>query len=76
MEYKVSVLEYLLAPYKNMKLNELFAALEGKKSYIIALALVVFAFVGVYLGVLDQTKSFEIVLEALGLGALRSAIKK
>lgn len=76
MEFKVSVLEYLLAPYKSMSLKELFTIIEGKKTYLIMVALVVFAFGGVSLGILDQTKAFEIILEALGLGALRSAIKK
>lgn len=59
-----------------MKLKELILILEGKKTYLIMFALVAFSFIGVYLGILDQTKAFEIVLEALGLGALRSAIKK
>lgn len=76
MEFKVSVLKYLLAPYKSMTLKQLEAALKGYKSYIVMFALISFALGGIYMGVLDQAKAFEIILEALGLGALRSAIKK
>ena len=48
--------------------------LAGKKSYIVAVALVVYAVAGVYSGQLTQDAAVTLVLNGLGLGALRSAI--
>lgn len=50
--------------------------LEGKKSYIVAIALVVYAVTGVYTGNLSQDQAVTLVLNGLGLGALRAAIAK
>jgi hypothetical protein len=69
-------LKSYLTNTSNMKLKEIITILEGYKTYLIMAALVVFAFSGVSMGILDQTEAFKIILEALGLGALRSAIKK
>lgn len=48
--------------------------LAGKKSYIVVVALVVYAIAGVYTGQLTQDAAVALVLNGLGLGALRSAI--
>lgn len=57
-------------------IKEFITLVEGKKTYIIMCSMVVFAVIGVQQGILDQTKAFEIILESLGLGALRAAIRK
>lgn len=46
----------------------------GKRSYIVAVALVVYAIAGVYSGQLSQDAAVTLVLNGLGLGSLRSAI--
>lgn len=50
--------------------------LEGKKTYIVAALLVVFAGIGVYTHQLTADQAVVIVLNGLGLGALRSGINK
>ena len=54
----------------------MFTLLEGKKTYLISLALLSFAVLGLLLGQLDQIKAVELILEALGLAALRSGMAK
>ncbi len=48
--------------------------LSGKKTYIVAVALVIYAVAGVYTGQLSQDAAIQLVLNGLGLGALRNAI--
>lgn len=50
--------------------------LEGKKTYIVAALLVVFAGIGVYTHQLTADQAVVIVLNGLGLGTLRSGINK
>jgi hypothetical protein len=50
--------------------------LQGKKTYIVAAALVVYAVAGVYTGQLTQDAAITLVLNGLGLGALRAGISK
>lgn len=48
--------------------------LEGKKTYLVAGATVLYALLGVLLGFMDQMQATELVLAALGLSSLRSGI--
>lgn len=48
--------------------------LQGRKTYIIALATVSYAVVGLVLGLNTPDKAVELVLAALGLGALRNGM--
>jgi hypothetical protein len=48
--------------------------LQGKKTYIVAFAVVVQAAIGVYLGDYTTQTAITMVLSALGLGALRSGV--
>lgn len=48
--------------------------LAGKKTYIVAVALVIYAIAGVYSGQLSQDAAVTLFLNSLGLGSLRSAI--
>jgi hypothetical protein len=50
--------------------------LDGKKTYIVAALLIVFAVTGVLTGNLTADEAFVLVLNGLGLGALRSGISK
>lgn len=50
--------------------------LQGKKTYIVAAALVVYAVAGVYTGQLTQDAAITLVLNGLGLSALRAGISK
>ena len=49
-------------------------ALKGKKSYLVAAALIIYAAAAVYLGKMDYQTAITLVLNGLGLGALRNAI--
>lgn len=49
---------------------------DGYKSYIVMCAAVIYAIYGVYSGALGTNDALEVVLAALGLGGLRSAITK
>jgi len=48
---------------------------SGKKTYTIAILLLVFAIAGFTTGQLDQDQAVLIILNAFGLGGLRNAIK-
>jgi len=48
--------------------------LKGKKTYLVALLMVLYAAFGLLLGDLNQEKTIHLVLEALGLAGLRNAI--
>jgi len=50
--------------------------LQGKKTYIVACALVVYALLGVYTGQLSQPEAIALVFNGLGLGALRAGVSK
>lgn len=49
--------------------------LKGYKTYIVAAALVIFGITGVVTGQLTTEQAITIILNGLGLGALRNAIK-
>jgi len=49
--------------------------LEGKKTFIIALAMLAYATLGLLLGKIPEEQVIQLILEALGLAALRNAIK-
>lgn len=48
--------------------------LSGKKTYIVAVALIIYAAAAVYLGKMDYQTAITLVLNGLGLGALRNAV--
>jgi hypothetical protein len=57
-------------------MKRIVAELQGKKTYIVALSLVAYAFLGVYTGQLTQPEAVALVFNGLGLGALRAGISK
>lgn len=57
-------------------LKKVISELQGKKTYIVALALIAYAVLGVYTGQLSQSDAVALVLNGLGLGALRAGISK
>lgn len=50
--------------------------LQGRKTYVVALALIAYAVFGVYTGQLSQDQAITLVLNGLGLGALRAGVSK
>lgn len=56
--------------------KRMFKFLSGKKTYFIAVATVVYALTGAAAGLHDWSRATEIILGALGLGALRAGIFK
>ena len=56
-------------------LIKLMGALQGNKSYIIAIATLMYAVGGFVSGHMSASEATNLVLYALGLGALRNAIK-
>lgn len=57
-------------------IKKVISELQGKKTYCVALALVCYAVFGVYTGQLTQDAAVTLVLNGLGLGALRAGISK
>ena len=57
-------------------MKRIISELQGKKTYIVALALVIYAVIGVYTGQLSQDQAITLVLNGLGLGALRAGVSK
>lgn len=55
-------------------MSKVSEVLAGKKTYIVAVALVIYAIAGVVSGQLTQPDAVTLVLNGLGLGALRSAL--
>lgn len=51
-------------------------SLDGRKTYLVAGATVVFACLGLYLGELDAAKFGELLLAAAALAGLRHGIEK
>jgi type IV secretory pathway VirB2 component (pilin) len=48
--------------------------LVGKKTYLVAIAMVVYAGLGFILGYQNQDQTLKLVFEALGLAALRAGV--
>jgi hypothetical protein len=48
---------------------------KGKKTYIVAILLVVYAIICVFTGQLTLTTAIAVVLNGLGLSALRASVK-
>jgi hypothetical protein len=57
-------------------MKRIVTELQGKKSYIVACAIVAYALLGVYTGQLTQQEAVVLVFNGLGLGALRASISK
>ncbi len=48
--------------------------LKGRKTYVVAALMIVYAAIGMVLGQIDQDSAVRLILEALGLSALRAGI--
>lgn len=57
-------------------IKKVITEFQGKKTYCVALALICYAVLGVYTGQFSQTEAVTLVLNGLGLGALRAGISK
>jgi hypothetical protein len=62
--------------WKLLVMKRVIADLQGKKTYIVAAALIAYAIFGVYTGQLSQDQAVQVVLNGLGLSALRAGISK
>lgn len=50
--------------------------LQGKRTYITAVAMIIYAVLGVYLKYMQSTDAVTLILQALGISALRAGIAK
>lgn len=57
-------------------LGRLLKKTDGKKTYAAAVAMAVFAVLGLYLGQLDQAEAVRLLVEAAAIVGLRDAIAK
>ena len=57
-------------------LSQIRDILDGKKTYVVAIALVVFAVSGVISGNMTSEQAITLVLNGLGLGSLRASVGK
>lgn len=57
-------------------MNTLLTKLDGNKTYITAILIVVYAALGLFLGYHSVDDAIKMILGALGLIGVRSAIKK
>ena len=57
-------------------MTKLLLKLEGKKTYLISIAGVVYAITGVVAGYMNPQEALEIVMASLGLSALRAGVSK
>ncbi len=56
-------------------LTQVLAFLQGKKSYLVSGATVLFGLLGLVLGFMPQDQAIAVILGGLGLGSLRASIK-
>lgn len=56
--------------------NKLWSFLQGKKTYLTALGMIVYALLGLYLGYLTQQQAAMYIFAALGMIGFRSAMNK
>lgn len=57
-------------------MNRLMEKVSGKKTYLVAIATLLFAVTGVLLGKLEFKEAIELVLGALGIASLRHGMSK
>lgn len=50
--------------------------LSGYKTYIVVVAMIAYALIGIYLGQVTQEQAMQLVLNALGLAGLRSSVSR
>jgi hypothetical protein len=48
--------------------------LQGRKTYIVALVMIIYGVAGVLLGKLGTNDAYELILQALGFAALRNGV--
>lgn len=61
-------------PEAPLKGPSIFSYFDGKKTYITAGAMIIYALTGWYLHQMDQTTAVLYIFNALGISALRSGI--
>ena len=66
-------IQYLTRKYSMKKLQE---TLAGKKTYLVAFGLIAYAVLGVVMGQMTLEQATQVVLNGLGLAALRSGVAK
>jgi hypothetical protein len=49
--------------------------LQGKKTYLIAVCMIIYAIFGMYSGYMNQQSGIELILQALGISALRNGVE-
>ena len=54
----------------------LLSRINGYKTYLISAAMIAYAVTGFFLGHIDGNTAVEMILQALGLSALRSGVAK
>lgn len=55
-------------------LNSILTLIQGKKTYIISVLMIVFAISGLVTGQIDNEQAIALILNALGLSALRAGV--
>lgn len=69
----------LISSQPQAKLNifqQVSVLLSGRKTYITAVAMIIYAVLGVYLKYMQSTDAITLILQALGISALRAGIAK
>lgn len=56
-------------------MNNLIQALKGRKTYILALAAILYALLGIYLGKIGSAEALDMVWTALTAAAIRNGIQ-
>ncbi len=54
--------------------DSITATLRGRKTYLVSLAMLLFAISGLFLGQLDSNQATTVILEALAIAGLRAGI--
>ena len=57
-------------------MDKLFTAIDGKKTYIIALISILAAWASVWAGSMTQQQAIEATMGALGMASLRHGVEK
>jgi len=67
------IITNILEKIKETSMIEFF---KGKKTYLVAAGMIVYAVLGMQLGQLDQDTTVQLILQALGFTGLRLGIAK
>jgi hypothetical protein len=58
-----------------MNMKKLLTLLDGKKTYLVALAMAAYAILGLALGKLDSEVAYQLMLEAAAFAGLRKGLR-